>query len=595
MKMETKMETKMRNKNGEISTSYLLKRFFPYFRRYKGIMAFDLLCAALTTLCEIVLPLIVKFITNTATQNIEALTMNIVIRFTLIYILLRIIDVFANYYMQNTGHVMGARIERDMRTNLFEKYQELSYAFYSDNKTGQLISRITSDLFDIAEFAHHCPEEYFIAMIKVTASFIILVNVNARLTLILFLLILLMLFFAMKFRTKMRNAFKRQRVELGDINAKVEDSLLGIRVSKSFANEDVEQERFEEDNERFLDAKAVGFKSMAGFKSVTRFFDGLIYITLVLLGSIYLMRGSIAAGDFIAFLMYVGMLLESVRRVVEFTENFQRGITGLERFYEITDIPIEIDDSPDAVEMPKVKGEIEFKNVSFKYGDGDEVLHGIKLLIKDGENIALVGPSGAGKTTFCNLIPRFYDVTDGKIEVDGYDIRNVKLRSLRSNIGMVQQDVYLFSDSVKANIEYGKPGASDAEIIRAAKLAGAHEFISDLPAGYDTHVGEHGVKLSGGQKQRISIARVFLKNPPILILDEATSALDNESEMVVRESLAELAKGRTTITIAHRLTTIKNADRIIVLTENGIEEEGGHEELVKANGIYSHMYEMYSN
>lgn len=583
-----------------ISTRYLLKRFYPYFKPYWHILVFDLLCASLTSACDLVLPVIVRHITNTVTINPSDLTVEMVVRITVLYVILRIVDVAANYYMQNTGHVMGARIETDMRSDLFEKFQELSYRYYSDNKTGQLISRITTDLFDIAEFAHHCPEEYFIAAVKIVVSFCVLIRVNVPLTILLFALIPLMVYFAMKYRVKLRRAFKWQRSELGEINSHVEDSLLGIRVSKSFANEDVEEERFEEGNSRFLTTKKVSYKNMAGFRSVTRLFDGLMYISIVFFGSLALIHKQIAAGDFVAYLMYTSVLLESVRRVVEFTEQFQKGITGIERFIEVMDAKIEIDDLPGAVDMPdEVKGEIEFKDVSFSYVEHDEenktdasenVLNHIDLKIASGENIAIVGPSGAGKTTFCNLIPRFYDVSSGKVLVDGRDIREYKVRSLRGKIGMMQQDVYLFSDTVAGNIGYGRPGASREEIIEAAKLAGADEFIKELPDGYDTYVGERGARLSGGQKQRISIARVFLKNPPILILDEATSALDNESEHYVQQSLAELAKGRTTITIAHRLSTVKSADRIIVLTDDGIAEEGTHEELLAKGGIYANMH-----
>ena len=581
-------------------TKYLLKRFYPYFKPYWHILVFDLLCASLTSACDLILPVIVRYITNTVSYSPGSLTIDIVVRITVVYLILRLIDVAANYYMQNTGHVMGARIETDMRSDLFEKFQELSYRYYSDNKTGQLISRITTDLFDIAEFAHHCPEEYFIAAVKIVVAFCILIRVNVPLTLLLFAMIPLMIFFAMKYRGKMRSAFKWQRSELGEINSHVEDSLLGIRVSKSFANEDIEEERFEQGNSRFLTTKKVSYKNLAGFRSVTRLFDGLMYISVVLFGSLALIHGQIKAGDFVAYLMYTSVLLESVRRVVEFTEQFQKGITGIERFVEVMDTKIEIDDLPGAVDMPdEVKGEIEFKDVSFSYVEHSEddqndasenVLNHIDLKIASGENIAIVGPSGAGKTTFCNLIPRFYDVSSGSVLVDGKDIREYKVRSLRGKIGMMQQDVYLFSDTVAGNIGYGRPGASREEIIEAAKLAGADEFIKELPDGYDTYVGERGARLSGGQKQRISIARVFLKNPPILILDEATSALDNESEHYVQQSLAELAKGRTTITIAHRLSTVKSADRIIVLTDDGIAEEGTHEELLAKGGVYANMH-----
>lgn len=574
-------------------TTYLIKRFVPYFKKYKWVLALDLFCATLTTLCDLVLPLIVRFITDKGVNDLESLTIQIVLKLGALYILLRIIDVIANYFMANVGHVMGAKIETDMRRELFAHMQELSYSYYSNTKIGQLMARITSDLFDITEFAHHCPEEYFIAAIKIAASFVILCSVEVSLTVIIFAILPVMIFFSMLFNKRMKIAFKKQRNQIGEINAQVEDSLLGIRVSKSFANEEIEKEKFDEGNSKFLDVKKEAYKYMAGFQGTVRFFDGIMYISVVIIGSVFMIQGKIEAADLVAYLLYVVMLLNSVRRIVEFTEQFQKGMTGIERFIEVMDEPVEIDDDEDAVELGKLRGEIKFEDVSFKYSDSDTILEHINIDIKAGENIAFVGPSGAGKTTLCNLIPRFYDVTSGRIMVDGFDIRKVTLKSLRSQIGVVQQDVYLFSGTVFENIEYGKPGATREEVMHAAELAGAHEFISMLPEGYDTYVGEHGVKLSGGQKQRISIARVFLKNPPILILDEATSALDNESEMIVQESLAGLAKGRTTLTIAHRLTTIRNADRIIVLTENGIEETGSHAELIAENGIYAKLYQMY--
>ncbi len=583
----------MTNDSASKNTSYLMKRFIPYFKKYKWILITDLFCATLTTVCDLVLPLIIRFITNKGMNDIEGLTLQMILNLGALYLILRIIDVIANYYMANIGHVMGARIETDMRRDLFSHMQELSYSYYSNTKIGQLMARISSDLFDITEFAHHCPEEYFIGILKITVSFVILCSVDVWLTIIIFAILPLMIIFSMLFRHKMRNAFKRQRNQIGEINAQVEDSLLGIRVSKSFANEELEKAKFEKGNKIFFGAKKEAYKYMARFQGTVRFFDGIMYISVVVIGSLFMIEGKIQPADLVAYLLYVVMLLNSVRRIVEFTEQFQRGITGLERFVEVMDEPIEVDDIENAVELENLKGDIVFDDVSFKYFDSDNILQHINIDIKAGENIAFVGPSGSGKTTLCNLIPRFYDVTSGKILVDGIDIRDVTIDSLRTQIGVVQQDVYLFSGTVYENIEYGKPGATKKEVEEAAKLAGAHDFISQLPEGYDTFVGERGVKLSGGQKQRISIARVFLKNPPILILDEATSALDNESEMIVQESLTKLAKGRTTLTIAHRLTTIRNATRIIVLTDNGIEEQGSHEELISKNGIYSKLYKMY--
>ena len=575
-------------------TFYLMKRFLPYFKKYKGILFLDLFCAALTCICELVLPLIVRFITNTGSRDISSLTVSLIVKLGVFYCILRIIDTAANYYMAYTGHMMGARIETDMRRDLFDHLQKLSFSYYDETKIGQVMARITSDLFDITEFAHHCPEEYFIAALKITVSFIILCNVNIPLTLLIFAVIPIMLFCSMQFNGKMRKAFKRSRNQIGEINAQVEDSLLGIRVVKSFANEDIERAKFGKGNALFLDTKQEIYKYVAGFQSTTRLFDGIMYIMVVMAGAFFMLRGEISAGDLMAYLLYVTALLTSVRRIVEFTEQFQKGMTGIERFTEVMDTAIEIKDKENARELQNVKGNIVFHNVSFRYeGEEEKVLSHISLQIKAGERIALVGPSGSGKSTLCSLIPRFYDVTDGQITIDGQDIREVTLSSLRNQIGVVQQEVYLFSGTILENIAYGKPGATKEEVIQAAKRAGADEFIMGFAGGYDTYVGERGVKLSGGQRQRISIARVFLKNPPILILDEATSALDNESEQVVQASLQELAKGRTTLTIAHRLTTIKDADTILVLTEKGIEEQGSHAQLMHKNGIYAKFYALY--
>lgn len=573
----------------------LLGRFVPYYRKYKWILVLDLFCASLTTVCELVLPLIVRYLTDMGMNDLESLTVRRILLLGAAYLGLRLVDLAANYFMANVGHMMGARIETDMRKDLFSHLQDLSYSYFDNTKIGQIMARITSDLFDVTEFAHHCPEEYFIAALKIGVSFSILAQTDLLLTLLVFGLLPVMLFASMAFNGKMRDAFKRSRNQIGELNAQVEDSLLGMRVVKSFANEDLEAEKFRKGNEGFLEIKREAYRFMAGFYSTVRFFDGVMYIAVVVVGAIFMLKGRIGAPDLIAYLLYVTMLLNSIRRIVEFTEQFQRGMTGIERFIEIMDEPVEIDDAPGAVQLPPVRGEIRFDKVSFKYSDNHRnILSNIDLTVREGENVALVGPSGSGKTTLCNLIPRFYDVTDGRILIDGHDIKDVTIRSLRSQIGIVQQDVYLFSGTVFDNIVYGKPGASREEVEEAARNAGAHDFIAALPNGYDTYVGERGVKLSGGQKQRISIARVFLKDPPILILDEATSALDNESEALVQRSLARLAKGRTTFTIAHRLTTIKNAAVILVLTENGIEEQGSHAELLARDGVYSHLYRMYS-
>lgn len=579
-----------------MKTGTLIKRFLPYFKKYKGILIFDLLCASLTTVCDLVFPIIVSNITDLGVQSPELLTVGLIVKFGVLYLILRLLDAAANFYMQNTGHVMGAKIETDMRRDLFTHLQKLSFSYFSSHKIGQIMSRITSDLFDITEFAHHGPEEFFIAGLKISVSFIILLGVNPLLTCIVFAILPFIFIFVKFFNTRMRRAFKAQRVQVGEINSQVEDSLLGIRVVKSFANEEIEKEKFNEGNKEFLRLKKLGYLYMGGFGSTNRLFEGLMYLTVVVAGAFFLMKGSITPGNFTAYLLYVSTLFASIRTIIQFTEQFQRGMTGIERFCEIMDSPQDIIEKPDAKELKNVEGDIEFKNVAFHYSDDDtEVLRGINIHIPKGHSVALVGPSGGGKTTMCNLIPRFYDVTEGEIKIDGIDIKDVTLKSLRSAIGVVQQDVYLFSGTVFDNIEYGKPGASREEVIEAAKAAGAHEFISSLPDGYDTYVGERGVKLSGGQKQRISIARVFLKNPPVLILDEATSALDNESEKVVQDSLERLAKGRTVLTIAHRLTTVKNADTILVLTDKGIEEQGSHDELIAKGGIYSRLYSMYAS
>ncbi|MEE1042356.1 MAG: ABC transporter ATP-binding protein [Clostridia bacterium] len=586
----------MKTNDKQMKMGYLLKRFIPYFKNYKGILVLDLICASLTTVCELVFPMLVKYITEMGINNIEELTVSIILKIGLFYLVLRIIDSAANFYMANTGHIMGAKIETDMRRDLFNHLETLSHSYYSEHKVGQIMARITSDLFDVTEFAHHCPEEIFIATLKILVSFVILCSINIWLTLILFASLPIIFIIVKFFNGRMRSAFKKQRHQVGEINSQVEDSLLGIRVVKSFANEDIESQKFEEGNKKFLDIKKISYLYMAGFQTSNRAFEGLLYIMVVVIGSLFMINRKISPADLTAYLLYISTLLATLRTIIQFTEQFQRGMTGIERFLEILDTPSDITEKENAVELKNAEGNIVFDNVSFHYSDDNtEVLSAINLNIKKGDSVALVGPSGGGKTTLCNLIPRFYDVTEGKILIDGIDIKDMTLKSLRDSIGVVQQDVYLFSGTVFENISYGLPGASLDKVIEAAKLAGAHEFISNLENGYDTYVGERGVKLSGGQKQRISIARVFLKNPPILILDEATSALDNESEKIVQDSLEKLAKGRTVFTIAHRLTTIRNANLILVLTENGIEEKGTHQELIDKGGLYYNLYSMYAS
>ncbi|WP_195556343.1 ABC transporter ATP-binding protein [Anaerotruncus colihominis] len=584
-----------RRLNRQIKTSTLLRRFAPYFKKYRGVLALDLFCASLTTVCELVLPLMVRFITERGMNDMASLTVALVLKIGGLYLVLRIIDAAANYYMQNIGHVMGAYIETDMRRDLFEHLQKLPFSYYDHTKIGQLMARITSDLFDVTEFAHHCPEEYFIAALKIVVSFVILANTNLLLTLIIFSLLPVMLLCTMYFNTRMRRAFKKSRNQIGELNAQVEDSLLGVRVVKSFANESIEEEKFSQGNGRFLDIKKEQYFYMAGFNSMTRIFDGLMYVAVLVAGALFMIAGRITAGDLMAYLLYVTALLTSIRRIVEFTEQFQRGMTGIERFIEVIDAPVDIKNAPAALPLGDVHGDIAFEHVSFHYSDDEHcVLSDINLHVHPGDSVALVGPSGGGKSTLCNLIPRFYDVTAGRILIDGKDIRNLTLDSLRRNVGVVQQDVYLFAGSVYENIAYGRPGATREEVAEAARLAGAHDFIMEFPDGYDTYVGERGARLSGGQKQRISIARVFLKNPPILILDEATSALDNESERIVQQSLEQLARGWTTFTIAHRLTTIRGAQLILVLTEDGIAEQGTHAELMEKGGLYHRLYSMYT-
>lgn len=573
------------------STKNLLRSFVPYYVPYLGILFFDLFCASLTTAADMALPLILRHLTNTALAG--QLTQSLILHLSLLFLVLKLADLLAGYYMAKTGHIMGARIETDMRRDVFHHLQELSTEYFNEAKVGQIMARITTDLFDITEFSHHCPEEYFIGLIKIVFAFVVLLRINIPLTLILFTMIPLMIVGASRYNIRMRRSFKAQRDHIGELNARIEDALLGVKVVKAFTNEEMEKEKFEKDNLAFLEIKKQTYHNMASFFSVTRAFDGIMYLVVIALGGTFLVQGKIDAGDLVAYVLYVGTLLTTVRRIVEFTEQFQRGMTGIERFNEIMDTDIDIFDEEDAVVLTHPKGDVVFDNVSFGYEeDTGNVLRDISLHVKAGEKVALVGPSGGGKTTLCHLIPRFYDVEVGEIKVDGKNIKDIQIKSLRQAIGLVQQDVYLFSGSVYDNIAYGRPGASMEEVEEASRLAGAYEFIQALPEGFNTYVGERGVKLSGGQKQRISIARVFLKNPPILLLDEATSALDNTSERLVQESLERLSQGRTTITIAHRLSTIQGADRILVLDQGKIIEEGTHAELLQKRGAYYELHQL---
>lgn len=577
----------------QYTSKELMRRFIPYFKKYRKTLIMDLFCAALTTVCELVLPLIMRYITNEGLRDLAALSVQTIVILGAVYLVLRIIDCFAGYFMANMGHVMGAKIETDMRRDAYSHLQKLSNTYYNNTKVGQIMGRITNDLFDVTEFAHHCPEEFFIAAIKLTVSFIVLIQINVWLTLLIFICVPLMTAICMKLNRRVKSAFRKQRQQIGELNARIEDSLLGHKVVKAFTNESMETEKFETDNQKFLGIKKISYKYMAAFQTSVKVFDGLMYMLVVVAGGIFMIKGIIAPGDLVAYMLYVTTLIATIRRIIEFAEQFQRGMTGIERFLEIMDADIEIFDEPDAKKLENPSGEIVFDNVSFEYPDDhNRVFKGLNLKIQNGEKVAIVGPSGGGKTTLCNLIPRFYDVTDGRITLGGEDIKHFTLKSLRENIGVVQQDVYLFSGTILENIIYGRPDATVEEVKEAAKRAGADEFITALKDGYDTYVGERGVKLSGGQKQRISIARVFLKNPPIIILDEATSALDNESEFAVAESLSKLSEGRTTLTIAHRLSSIKNSDRILVLTESGIKEEGNHEQLMEKKGMYYKFYEM---
>lgn len=571
-----------------------LKKMFSYYKPYKGIFFADMFFATLSAAVALTIPLVVRYVTSTLIYKTTAEIVHQIVFIGIGLLLLLAVDCYSRFFIGNYGHVMGAKMEYDMRAELFAHLQKLSFSFYDDAKVGQLMSRVTSDLFDITELLHHGPENIILSLLKIAGALIILLNINGWLALAAFIVLPFMFWFALVLNKRMRAAFKSNRVKIAAINEQIEDNLSGIRVVKSFANEDIENEKFKTGNDGFLAAKKNSYHFMGIFQSGVGVFSTLIQVNVIIAGAILIAYSKINISDLITFLLYINVFTDPIRTLVDFTEQFQNGYTGFERFREIMDIEPDIKDSESAVELKNVKGEIEFQDVSFKYNDGaEEVLNDINLTVPAGAYMALVGSSGAGKTTLCSLIPRFYDVTEGTIRIDGKDIRDVTLNSLRNHIGMVQQDVYLFAGTIFENIAYGKPGASREEVIEAAKNANAHEFIMSFPDGYDTDIGQRGIKLSGGQKQRLSIARVFLKNPPILIFDEATSALDNESEKVVQESLEKLAKNRTTFVIAHRLTTIQNAEKILVLTEEGIAESGSHEELLAKGGIYEKLYHMH--
>ncbi len=567
------------------------KKLIAYYKPYKGLFFADTFFAVLGASISLAIPLIVRYITRNVVYLPGEEPFSIILRLGSLMVFMVLIEWYCNYFITYYGHMMGTKIEHDMRNDIFSHYQKLSFHFYDNQKVGQLLSRITTDLFDISELLHHGPEDLITSLIKLIGSFVILLQIHPALTLITFAFVPVMFLYAWFFRIKMKNAFKANKARIADINTQIEDSLSGIRAVKSFGNEEMELDKFRLGNEKFVESRKLSYRYMAWFNSVMNALTTLVTIVVLVAGAYFITLKKVEITDLVTYLLYINSFTEPVKKLVNFMEQFQNGWSGYERFLETLDVQPDISDAPDAVELDSVKGEIRFEDVSFRYEEGlDEVLNHIDLTVNPGQYLAIVGNSGGGKTTLCSLIPRFYDVEAGRILIDGQDIRKVTLRSLRRQIGIVQQDVYLFMENVMENIRYGRPDATDEEVIAAAKLANAHEFIMQLPQGYDTDIGQRGVKLSGGQKQRISIARVFLKNPAILIFDEATSALDNESEKIVQKSMEALAKGRTTFVIAHRLSTIRNAEKILVLTENGIEEEGTHEALLAKNGAYAKLY-----
>ena len=570
-----------------------LKKFIHYYGPYKTVFFIDLLCAAIISLVDLAYPQILRSATKTLFTQDKAIILQALPWIAIGLFIMYVIQSFCKYYVSCQGHIMGAKMERDMRQELFEHYEELSFSYYSQNNSGQMMSKLVSDLFDISEFAHHGPENLFISLVKIVGSFIFLFLINKKLALPLIVLVILMFLFSFRQNQKMQRTFMENRKKIGDVNASLQDTLSGIRVVQSFTNEEIEKNKFQKSNHAFLVSKKDNYRCMGEFMSSNLFFQGMMYLVTLVYGGYLIANNEMSAADLAMYALYIGIFISPIQILVELMEMMQKGLSGFRRFLDVMETEPEIQDAPDAVELKDVKGRVCYEDVSFHYSDDETtVLSHVSIEIPAGKSVALVGPSGGGKTTICSLLPRFYDVTGGRVTVDGQDIRSLTLKSLRSQIGVVQQDVYLFSGSIRDNIAYGKPDATEEEIIEAAKCANIHDFIMELPDQYDTFVGERGARLSGGQKQRISIARVFLKNPPILILDEATSALDNESERWIQHSLEELSKNRTTITIAHRLSTIKNADEIIVITENGIAERGTHETLLEKNGIYAGYYNM---
>lgn len=570
-----------------------IKKFIHYYGPYKAVFFIDLICAAVISLVDLAYPQILRTMTKTLFTQDKDMILHALPVIAASLFVMYIVQSLCKYYVTCQGHMMGAKMERDMRRELFDHYQELSFSYYSRNNSGQMMSKLVSDLFDISEFAHHGPENLFISLVKIVGAFIFLFFINKKLALPLILLVIVMFVFSFRQNAKMQETFMENRRKIGDVNASLQDTLSGIRVVQSFANEDIERAKFKKSNEAFLVSKRDNYHCMGSFMSSNLFFQGMMYLVTLVYGGYLIAQGEMQTADLAMYALYIGIFISPIQILVELVEMMQKGLSGFRRFLDVMETESEIRDADNAAELTDVKGHVRYDHVSFHYSDDETpVLSDISIDIPAGKSIALVGPSGSGKTTICSLLPRFYDVTGGSITVDGKDIRGLTLKSLRSQIGMVQQDVYLFDGTIKDNIAYGKPGASDEEIIKAAKCASIHDFIMELPDKYDTYVGERGTRLSGGQKQRISIARVFLKNPPILILDEATSALDNESERWIQKSLEELSKNRTTITIAHRLSTIRDADEIIVITEDGIAERGTHAELLEKNGLYAAYYNM---